>query len=797
MSADHLLHESIQGWWINIDSEVLLLTFLPGLVYKDASSLNVHLLQMALSQCLLFAFPMVLAGTTLTALTFKYIFPYDWSFNLCMTAGSILSATDPVAVSALLEAVGAPPRLKVHIAGESLLNDGSAIVFFTIFGLNLYLSELEVDGFGEEMGWAQGVKTFFRMSLGAVAIGAFFAIGTLQLSSLLTRRLSREENVVEVAMEITMAYLCYFVAEIAWGTSGVIATVTMGILTNAFGKALVNDRHLRNDFLALVEHMLNTVLFALGGLVWGSVIANSDEEYPERQFSGEDWGYLLLLYVILAVIRFGLFLVFYPLTSRIGLKSSLPEMIFQSYGGLRGAVGIALAISLDNLVRKSNAEDSKFILQTNKLFGFVGGIAFMTLMINATTAGPLIRKLGLADTTAIREGMLKAFKRNWKMAVLDDMIRYISTQVRYSRVSFEVVKHHVPLLAGVTTADFIEAANNFKEQNKDNENYSERDFQRMLDQFQGKESVPSDPSSELDDESSLGEVVTMLPAVHHHQEKFSLRGRRRLSSRSLARSQLSLMELRRVFIELVRGDYERQIQHGELTDREFVAFSLFQSLDWCTDQVQRGEKLQDWENSLKFENNVVIWLRIVSFAQWLYSMLECVLGRRRHVTAEYFLTRVRVERALAFIHAHNTAQAYFRREYANDSQFSRCGQVILDESMEQVAAAEAHLLTHKNADIEVVISHKFCSILLLNAARYVERVAASGLLKPIEAEEALEEVQEALHEVDSCSIRHHADETVRYDQIIKKESMRHLETLNTAKEYDMEETLSTVKEDDM
>lgn len=160
----NILHLSIQEWWKEIDGEVLLLTFLPGLLYKDASSLNVHLFFNALSQCMVFAFPMVLAGTVLTALLLYYVFPYDWSFSLCMTAGSILSATDPVAVAALLEAVGAPPRLKVHIAGEALLNDGSAIVFFTIFGLQLYLSELNIEGLGEEIGWWEGIKQFFHMS---------------------------------------------------------------------------------------------------------------------------------------------------------------------------------------------------------------------------------------------------------------------------------------------------------------------------------------------------------------------------------------------------------------------------------------------------------------------------------------------------------------------------------------------------------------------------------------------------------------------------------------------------------
>ena len=118
--------------------------------------LQVHIFSIAASQCLIFAFPMVLAGTTLTALIARYIFPYGWSFNLAMTFGAILSATDPVAVAALLEQVGAPPRLKVHIAGEALLNDGAAIVFFEIFA-ERYLAELGIEGLGHDFGWGEGV----------------------------------------------------------------------------------------------------------------------------------------------------------------------------------------------------------------------------------------------------------------------------------------------------------------------------------------------------------------------------------------------------------------------------------------------------------------------------------------------------------------------------------------------------------------------------------------------------------------------------------------------------------------
>lgn len=201
--------------WANIDSELLLLVFLPGLIFKDAMGLNVHLFQKAVVQCLIFAFPMVLLGTYLTACVAKYVFPYDWSWDLALTFGSILSATDPVAVAALLEAVGAPPRLKVHISGEALLNDGAAIVFFTIFSAR-YFFELGVDGFGEDIGWARGFAIFFRMSLGGMAIGFAFGLGILFILHNLDKRFNREENVVEVTATLAMAYLGYYVAEVRY-----------------------------------------------------------------------------------------------------------------------------------------------------------------------------------------------------------------------------------------------------------------------------------------------------------------------------------------------------------------------------------------------------------------------------------------------------------------------------------------------------------------------------------------------------------------------------------------------------
>jgi NhaP-type Na+/H+ or K+/H+ antiporter len=183
---------------------------------------------------------------------------------------------------------------------------------------------------------------------------------------------------------------------------------------------MINDPKLLDDFWTLVEHILNTVLFTLGGVVWGATIMRGEKE---RSFTAKDWGYMILLYVFETLIRVFLFSALFPVTSRIGLKTNWPETIFQIHGGLRGAVGIALAIFLDNEVRESTKEDldkyDEYREQVRKVVALVGGVAFLTLTINGPTAGPILRKLGLTDETEAREKIVRAFKTRFKANAID------------------------------------------------------------------------------------------------------------------------------------------------------------------------------------------------------------------------------------------------------------------------------------------------------------------------------------------------------------------------------------------
>ena len=123
--------------WVDIGPHTMLAVFLPALVFESAFSLEWHTFRRCATQVLWLAGPGVLMGTALVGALLKATLPYDWGWGSSLMLGSILSATDPVAVVALLKEVGASKRLGHIIEGESLVNDGTAIVVFSLLNLSL------------------------------------------------------------------------------------------------------------------------------------------------------------------------------------------------------------------------------------------------------------------------------------------------------------------------------------------------------------------------------------------------------------------------------------------------------------------------------------------------------------------------------------------------------------------------------------------------------------------------------------------------------------------------------------
>lgn len=120
--------------WETMDGHLLLYAFIPPLVFGDAMNLDFNVLKNCLSQCATLAFPGVAIGACLFALVVKYIIPSTshWSWELSLAFGAVMSATDPVAVVSLLKQLGAPDSLTMIIGGESLLNDGMAMILWAV-----------------------------------------------------------------------------------------------------------------------------------------------------------------------------------------------------------------------------------------------------------------------------------------------------------------------------------------------------------------------------------------------------------------------------------------------------------------------------------------------------------------------------------------------------------------------------------------------------------------------------------------------------------------------------------------
>jgi NhaP-type Na+/H+ or K+/H+ antiporter len=120
--------------WTNMNPDFLMFCFLPCLIFESAFTCDWHTFKVQLMRILLLAMPVLLAATYLTAYVFYYVLNYkeDMSFEACILFGAMISATDPVAVVSLLKELGTPKSIGTLIEGESLLNDGTAVVVFQV-----------------------------------------------------------------------------------------------------------------------------------------------------------------------------------------------------------------------------------------------------------------------------------------------------------------------------------------------------------------------------------------------------------------------------------------------------------------------------------------------------------------------------------------------------------------------------------------------------------------------------------------------------------------------------------------
>ena len=243
-----------------IDAHLLLLIFLPALIFESAFNSDWHIFKVEMNQILIMAGPMLVVATFLTAVMIQYILGYggEFTWNHALLYGSIISATDPVAVVALLKELGASRRLSTMIEGESLLNDGTAMVVFSVI--------LEICH-GADLGAGEIIGMFCRLSLGGPALGVLAGI---ILSILLSR--IHNNGVLEVNATIFISYITFYVAEnTPVHVSGILAICFLGLyMTNTgFTSISTESEHSVHHVWGYIGFVAETIIFMLTGIIMG------------------------------------------------------------------------------------------------------------------------------------------------------------------------------------------------------------------------------------------------------------------------------------------------------------------------------------------------------------------------------------------------------------------------------------------------------------------------------------------------------------------------------------------------
>ena len=371
------LHDAVSSV-ANINPDLILYLFLPILIFDAAYELNLHIFKKTLANATLLAAPGLIICMLLTGALMMGVATFipgfeSWTWAFALMFGALISATDPVAVVALLHELKTSKRFSTLVDAESLLNDGTGIVCFMLF-FGAYAAE--------EATHASPVITFIR----EVGLSTLLGFLLARIVIWFITRINSEE-MVQNSVIILAAYLTFILSQYYLGVSGVIALVAFGLTVTYVGKPRLKPQvnTFMEHFWELLTYIANTLIFILVGVVIAEKV----------DFSWGALGVLILIYIALNLIRFAMIMLLYPVMKRLGYGLTRRESVILTWGGLRGALAMILALMVS--YTPAIPED----IRSQVLF-FTAGIVTLTLCINATTMRALLNRLGLTHVPSAR-----------------------------------------------------------------------------------------------------------------------------------------------------------------------------------------------------------------------------------------------------------------------------------------------------------------------------------------------------------------------------------------------------------
>lgn len=353
--------------------QLILVILVPPLIFEAAFHIKFSELKKNLWMVMTFAIPGVIISMFLVGGVISW--GTSLSLNIALLFGALIAATDPVAVVALFRSLGVPKRIQLLIEGESLLNDGTAIVLF-----NLTVAII----LGEQVISPGLIFTQFLVTAGGGLLVGILVGGLL---SALIRQVNN--HLVEISLTVVAAYGSFLIAE-GFHVSGVLSVVASGLYIGNIGPRGMSPttRISLYSFWEYIAFLTNSFVFLVIGLVidFESMILN--------------WHIMLLA---ICAVLFARAIVIYLFS---GWNRSIPLRMQHVlyWGGLRGGIALALALSIPRAIGAGN-----LILIQDMTFSVV----LFTLLVQGTTMKPVINRLGFIERSphqeAYRQSQARAY----------------------------------------------------------------------------------------------------------------------------------------------------------------------------------------------------------------------------------------------------------------------------------------------------------------------------------------------------------------------------------------------------
>jgi Na+/H+ antiporter len=355
---------------ITLSPDLILYIILPTLIFDAAIDIDSSTLRKNIVPILLLAVLGLLLSTGVIGIGLSLLTPL--SLIGALVFGALISATDPVAVVALFREIGAPKRLMTLIDGESLFNDATAIVLFTILITPFTSSS------AEQITFIGAMIKFTIVLAGGLGVG--IVIGILGAKTL---NIEKDNLLLQITVSLLMAYISFIVADHFLKVSGVMSTLAAGLVFRSRAEIVIKRSNIETveHFWDYFTFVANSFVFILLGLSEIHILRNSGSPLEVLIT------FISVTPVIIIARATGIYILI-PLYNRLHKNSSFPiSLPYQTvlfWGGLRGAVPVALVLAIP-----VSFPSRELIIH------YTMGFILFTLLVQGTTIKALMDKLNI------------------------------------------------------------------------------------------------------------------------------------------------------------------------------------------------------------------------------------------------------------------------------------------------------------------------------------------------------------------------------------------------------------------